>query len=73
MKRQPLWMLVIVCLYAGCAARPPSEAQAVVSKILRERPANVSCKPSDMNYCEVDVDGRKYCSCVAREAVFRTR
>jgi hypothetical protein len=69
MKRKPLWILIVVCLYAGCVARPPSEAQVVVSKILHEQRTKVSCRPVDVRYCEADVDGLKYCTCVNRDAV----
>jgi hypothetical protein len=71
MKRQPLWILLAVTLYAGCVARPPAEERAVVTRVFHERAANVSCKLPYMSYCEVDVDGLRYCKCVDRSSVVR--
>ena len=62
MKRQGLWILAVVGLYAGCAAHPPSETQAVASRILHERPANKSCKPQQIYYCVSNVNS-EVCAC----------
>jgi hypothetical protein len=70
MQRKQLWMLMIVCLYAGCVARPASETQAVASRVLHERPSGAICKLPQMSYCEVEVTGKKNCICVSREDVF---
>ena len=66
MNRKPWWILVLVCFYAGCATHPPSETQAVVSRIARERPEVVSCKIQYIRLCEADVDGRLSCRCAPR-------
>jgi hypothetical protein len=73
MKRQVLWVPLVLWLCAGCAARPVSEAQVLVSDIVRERPSNIVCKPRDVRYCEVDVDAQKHCLCVDNRALFGPR
>jgi hypothetical protein len=71
MQRRPLWILAIVCLYAGCATHPPSsETQAMVDRIARERPSNAYCELPRISYCEADVLGKKHCACVQRHEVF---
>ena len=70
MKHRPLWVLIFACLYAGCVTRPQSEAEVVVSRIIRERPQSINCRPPEMSYCEIDVDGKKSCVCIDRYHLF---
>jgi hypothetical protein len=73
MKRKLSWVLMVLCLCAGCATRPASEAQVLVSEIVRETPSNVSCGMGDVRYCEVEVTGEQHCTCVDHRALFGTR
>jgi len=70
MSRKPWWILILVCCYAGCSTHPPSEAQAVVSRIVRERPQGVSCAIPYIRYCQAEMDGRLSCVCAHRYEVF---
>jgi hypothetical protein len=69
MKRRHLWLLAVVGLYAGCAAHPRSETQAVASRILHERSAAKNCKHQQIYYCQTDVNS-KACACVDYRDVF---
>jgi hypothetical protein len=73
MKRQLVWVLVVLGLCAGCATRPASEADVLASKIARERPSNFKCEPGSLRYCEVDVDRQKHCTCVDHAELFPPR
>jgi hypothetical protein len=70
MTRQRLWMLMVVCVYAGCASHPRSETQTVVSDVLREQDARENCKQSRFKYCQHDADEQARCACVRYEDVF---
>jgi hypothetical protein len=62
MKRHRLWILALTGLYAGCAAHPASETQAMASRVIHERPATRTCKQHQIYYCESDVNS-KACTC----------
>ena len=70
MQRSPLWIVMIVGLYAGCVTHPVSEAQAVADRAVHTRPSNDICKLPQISYCEGEVDGTKHCTCVNRRDVF---
>jgi hypothetical protein len=62
MKRQRLWILAVISLYAGCAAHPASETQAVASRALHERPASRNCQQQQIYYCVSNVNSET-CAC----------
>jgi len=70
MNPKRLWILAVVCVYAGCASNPPSETGAVVSDVLRDHRAREVCQQSQIRYCEHDVDGKAMCACKRYEDVF---
>jgi hypothetical protein len=73
MKPQLLWVLMVACVCAGCAARPMSEARVLASEIKRQPTTHLLCASGDVRYCEVDVGKKKNCSCVDYRTLFRTR
>jgi hypothetical protein len=73
MKSQLVWVVMAACLCSGCATRPASESQVLVSRIARDRPSTLSCAISDVRYCETDGDGETRCACVDHRALFGIR
>lgn len=70
MNRQLLWVLMVVSMCAGCAARPASDGQALAAKIVNQRPWIISCGAGEERVCEADVDGQQRCGCVHHLELF---
>ena len=66
-------VLVVLALFAGCIARPASDAQVLVSKIARERASNTRCGPGTVLFCDVDLGKDQRCDCVDRGDLSRIR
>lgn len=69
MKRHRLWILTAAGLFAGCAAHPQSETEAVASRVLHERPATRDCRRQEVYYCRTDINS-KVCGCVDSRDAF---
>jgi hypothetical protein len=64
MNRAFLCVIGAVCLVAGCATRPASESEVLVTEIMRSQSPNIICHPGDIRHCEIEVDRERTCTCV---------
>jgi hypothetical protein len=73
MKRQLFSIATVLCLCTGCASHPPSDAQALASRINRAPGSHVTCGFGEVRYCQSDVDLEETCTCMDRQTLFGPR